>query len=64
MEKAMGKKCIVCKEGEIVEKIVQKFTSLSLPIIGPGSRDQFSDVSEGYFCKKCGLKYEHLDGVL
>jgi len=25
--------------------------------MGPASKNQFHDVSEGYHCKKCGLKY-------
>lgn len=50
--------CVVCK-GEVVEKMVTKFDPLSGPsIIGPGSVNQYKKVSEGYYCKGCGLKYE------
>jgi len=59
MEKSTGEKCVVCK-GVLVEKIVSKFVSMGPPIIGPGSRDQFVDEREGYFCRRCGIKYEHL----
>ena len=52
--------CKVCK-GEVVEKIVAKFDSLTgPPIIGPGSANQYKKVSEGYYCKNCGLKYEFI----
>ncbi len=27
-------------------------------IIGPGSRNQFHTVSHGYYCVKCGVKYQ------
>lgn len=50
--------CKVCK-GDVVEKIVIKFDPLSgPPIIGPGSKDQYKKVIEGFYCKNCGLKYE------
>ena len=56
-EKKTDGVCVVC-EGEIVETIVNKYDPLTgPPIIGPGSRNQFHDVSEGFHCKKCGLKY-------
>jgi predicted RNA-binding Zn-ribbon protein involved in translation (DUF1610 family) len=58
MGKSVRWKCIVCG-GDIVEEIVSKFNPIHGPmIIGPGSRQQFHDVSEGYHCSSCGLKYE------
>jgi len=50
--------CRVC-HGDLVEKIVHEFNPASGPaIIGPGSKGQFRDVSRGFYCKQCGLKYE------
>jgi len=49
-------KCGVC-QGEIVEKVVSEH--MPGPVIyGPGSRGQIRDVSKGYHCVECGLKYE------
>jgi len=63
MEKPARGKCVVCS-GEIVEKIVNRYMPESgPPIIGPGSKGQFSDVSEGYHCKNCGIKYEFPPGL-
>lgn len=56
-DKVLGE-CRVCKGG-IVEKTFIRFDSMTgPPIIGPGSRQQFKKVSDGYYCKKCGIKYE------
>ena len=50
--------CRVCG-GDVMEKIVTKFDPKMGPmIIGPGSRQQFYDVREGYYCQSCGIKYE------
>lgn len=51
-------KCVFCS-GPIVEMIVREFDARSGPmIIGPGSKHQHHDVSQGFHCTKCGLKYE------
>ena len=63
MERRTDGKCVVC-EGEIVEVIEKEFDPMSGPlIIGPGSRQQFHNVSKGYHCKKCGLKYAFIPKV-
>ena len=50
--------CVVCN-GTVVEKLVSEFNPASGPlIIGPGSRGQYRNVSKGFHCTKCGLKYE------
>ena len=49
--------CAVC-QGEIKAKVVTKFASLGPPIIGPSSEQQFQQVIDGYYCTKCGIKYE------
>ena len=48
--------------GIIMEKWVHKFVGYGSPIIGPGGKNQWADVSEGYFCKECGIKYEFPPG--
>lgn len=51
-------KCVFCG-GPIVEKIVQEFNAACGPMMfGPGSRGQFHEVSHGFHCTGCGLKYE------
>lgn len=61
MEKGEEEKCgrcIVCG-GKVVQKIVEKFDPSSGPkIIGPGYKKQMIEISEGYHCISCGLKYE------
>jgi hypothetical protein len=53
-------KCVVCS-GLIVQKFVEEYDpTTGPPIIGPGSKKQFRTVSKGYYCKGCGIKYEHL----
>jgi len=47
MEKFTGGKCVVCS-GEIVEVIVDEWDDLN---------ERFQEVSKGFYCKKCGLKY-------
>lgn len=55
--------CRVCG-GDIVEKIVHEFNPRSGPlIIGPASKEQFHDIHEGYYCNKCGLKYEFVPKI-
>lgn len=57
-EKEAKGKCVVCK-GKLIEKVVRKFDATMGPmIIGPGSRNQFREESEGFYCLNCGLKYE------
>jgi len=57
MEKPTEGKCVVCK-GQIVEMITSEFNpKFGSLIIGPGSKEQFHEVSQGFHCKKCGLKY-------
>ena len=52
--------CVVC-EGKIVEKIENEFNpTFGVAIIGPGSLNQFCEISKGFYCKGCGLKYEFL----
>ena len=59
-EKKTGKPCVVCR-CEIVETFLMKFDSRHGPlIIGPGSRNQFSRVSNGLHCSGCGIKYAKL----
>lgn len=53
-------KCVFCG-GMIVEKIARKFNPVAGPlIIGPGGKNQFHEVSEGFYCQHCGLKYEFI----
>lgn len=56
-----GVSCLVCHK-EIVETFsVQYSDSMHRPvIIGPGSRDQFSRMSEGLHCSGCGIMYRYL----
>ena len=50
--------CKVCG-GDVTEKIVREFNPMTgPPIIGPGSRQQYSYVSKGLYCKRCGIRYE------
>jgi len=50
-----------CCGGIIVEKIVKEFDPRTGPLIfGPGSRDQHREVSKGFHCKICGVKYEFI----
>ena len=50
--------CVVC-EGRIVELFVEEFDpKTGPPIFGPGSKRQFKEVSKGYYCDHCGLKYQ------
>ncbi len=52
--------CGVCS-GAIVQKIVRKFDPRTGPQVigvdGP-SDHQFKEVSEGFYCSQCGIKYE------
>ena len=53
-----NKPCLVCG-GKLVKKTEREFDPTSGPIIiGPGSRHQYHEVSHGYHCTNCGLKYE------
>lgn len=59
-DKPTSSTCVVCG-GPIVERVDREFDARSGPmIIGPASQQQFHDVSKGYHCTKCGLKYEFL----
>ena len=59
-EKKTKGKCVVCK-GTLIEKIVRKFdASMGPVIIGPGSKNQYYEESEGFHCEDCGLKYEFI----
>ena len=58
MDRHTEGKCRVC-QGEIVEKIVSESIPRTGPVIyGPGSGRKLRDVSKGYHCVECGLKYE------
>jgi len=62
MDKPTEGKCVYCGS-QIVERVTNQFIAESGPIIiGPGlqtrPRGQFRDVSQGYHCIGCGLKYE------
>jgi len=49
--------------GDITERIVQEYNPMTgPPIFGPGSRQQYHYVSQGLYCKKCGVKYEFVPG--
>ncbi len=57
--------CMVCN-GEIIERIKRIFDpSLGPQVIGVDgpSNHQFKNVSEGYYCKKCGIKYEFIPQI-
>jgi len=57
-EKEIVGSCMVCK-GDIIKDVATEFNPMSGPlIIGPGSRQQFSEVLRGYYCTGCGLKYQ------
>ena len=63
METKTDGRCVVCG-GEIVEVVVSEYNPMSGPlIIGPGSVNQFREVSKGYHCKNCGLKYEFVPQI-
>ncbi len=60
MERKTKGKCKACG-GPIVEKIESEPTmSKELIPIGPGSAKYFRQVSKGFYCKKCGIKYEFI----
>jgi len=60
--KKTDKKCRVCK-GAIVKKVVSVLTRLSgFDTFGPGSGVCFRQVVEGYYCSKCGVRYEFIPG--
>ena len=56
--------CVVCG-GEIFELVDSEFDPrLGPAIIGPGSKQQHHDVSKGFHCTLCGLKYLFIPPVL
>lgn len=58
MERKTEGKCRPCG-GNIVEKINREYDpALGPMVIGPGSRHQIREVSKGFHCEQCGLKYE------
>jgi hypothetical protein len=53
-------KCVFCF-GEVKGEHLQEFVDpWRGPIIGPGGRDQYAWVFQGYHCVQCGLRYEFL----
>lgn len=53
-----GRKCSVCKVGDIIESFsMRRDPNAGPPIIGPGSRNQIKKFSNGLHCDKCGLMY-------
>ncbi len=57
-EKATKAICKVCG-GPIVELLeVEHDPKSGPPVYGPASRRQFNEVSKGFHCKKCGIKYQ------
>ena len=59
MDKPTGGKCRVC-QGKIVEKVVSEYIPQRGPTVygPPSGRQTHHDVSRGYHCVECGLKYE------
>jgi len=50
--------CKVCG-GDIKEKIVCEYDpATGPPLFGPGSAKQFRDFHRGYYCTRCGIRYE------
>lgn len=53
-------KCILC-DGTLKEQIEVRYDPSTGPLImGPGSRRQYKEVSEGFVCDNCGLRYATL----
>ncbi|TSC82096.1 MAG: hypothetical protein G01um101420_626 [Parcubacteria group bacterium Gr01-1014_20] len=53
-----GRKCVVCKAGEIVESFSSRHDpSTGPPIFGPGSQNQIKRFSDGFHCANCGISY-------
>jgi hypothetical protein len=53
--------CRVCK-GDIVENIELKYVPTpGSPVIGPRSGSNYQYVSDGFYCKSCGLKYKFVN---
>ena len=53
-EEVVGK-CRVCG-GQVIGLAYEKFSSPLPPIIGPGSKNQYSTVNE-FYCESCGVMY-------
>ena len=52
--------CPICG-GTIFQKFEQRLKpEAGSPIIGPGSVEQYEEVSTGYYCDQCKLVYEFL----
>jgi hypothetical protein len=50
--------CVVCS-GPLQPKTKTVFNHfMGPPIIGPGSREQYDTVQDGWTCQKCGLHYD------
>ncbi|MBI2669899.1 MAG: hypothetical protein HYX20_02040 [Candidatus Yanofskybacteria bacterium] len=60
MEKLTDGKCVVCG-GVIAELIEREFDSTTGSLIyGPGSKNQYKNVSKGFHCHNCGIKYQFI----
>lgn len=54
--------CKVCG-GSLAPDVTKEFdATLGPAIIGPGSRSQYRNVTHGYYCTVCGLKYKFPPG--
>jgi len=52
--------CRVCK-GTIIESTVYEYDPMTgPPVIGPGYKRQQHKVSKGFYCEKCGIKYQFI----
>lgn len=51
-------KCRLC-DSSVVNDTTREYNPRSgPPIMGSGSRNQYHEVTHGYYCSNCGLKYQ------
>ena len=63
-DKKTGKKCVVCVNGEIVERThIPYIAAINLELFGPGGKNIATEkdrIHDGFYCSKCGLVYYKL----
>lgn len=50
--------CVICKTLTVQAKISRELIPGAIPIIGPGSQNQYHSILRGYYCTTCGVSYE------
>lgn len=50
--------CVVCSGKIVADTKIEYDPATGPPIYGPGSRRQFKEKTKGYFCTRCGIKYQ------